>query len=244
MFKDRFFSGNLHSFRFVIGPHWISYLPLIKEAQIHMFLKFSNKIITQRMNARGCYGTQLLLWSLLIRIIRIHWWPIRRNAKSDCRQTQPSVLTMPFFSPAITYHLPPQAHHHHLIYLALKMRTLLFPLTISLRMQAFQTLLGERKDYAVFPMELVSRVAEKQAVQFISIRRRQCLSDVPRRGFNGYRHLIEPLKLLLKSPVVTHKGDHIVVEIINTIGPMCVFQLIRATRPEQIVRSIGLAENE
>lgn len=96
----------------------------------------------------------------------------------------------------------------------------------------------------MFPMELVSRVAEKQAVQF------------QQEGDNAYptfpggvsmgtdRHLIEPLKLLLKSPVVTNKGVHIMVEIINTIGPMCVFKFIRATRPEQIVRSVGLAENE
>lgn len=84
---------------------------------------------------------------------------MRKVISSDCRQTQPSVLTMRFSSHAITYQLPPQAHH--LIYLALQMRTPFFPLTVSLRMEAFQTSLGERKDYAVFPMELLFRELSK-----------------------------------------------------------------------------------
>lgn len=98
--------------------------------------------------------------------------------------------------------------------------------------------------YAMLPMELIFDNLPKNKLYNFEKDGDQAFVTFPSGVSNGYRHFIESWKLILSSPVITHKGTHLMVEIVSRIGPMCVFKLIKATRPEKIVRNLGLNDTE
>lgn len=66
-----------------------------------------------------------------------------------------------------------------------------------------------------------------------------------RRGFsNGYKHRLATWRTILTGPVLTYRGRHLVVEIVSMIGPMVVFKLMLASKPEVDVRTLGLTDPE